>query len=160
MQICPYGNIMECVGFGLPHGGADPDGEPTRADQGASQVPEDMKPRTETGNADPGAGSTNAEMTRRLERRDLRNVARLFHALGHESRLVILTHLVRSECCVCDLADVTGLDQSTVSKHLALLSGTGIVEGERHGHHVYYRVIAPWVVGLLRTRPWTSEREE
>lgn len=93
------------------------------------------------------------------ERRGLRDVARLFRSLGHESRLVILAHLAKNECCVCDLAEVTGLDQSTVSKHLSLLSTNGIVDSERRGHHVYYRVIAPWVTELLRTHPWAPEKE-
>ena len=96
----------------------------------------------------------------REERRGLRSQARLFRTLGHESRLVILAHLAEGECCVCDLAEVTGLDQSTVSKHLALLSSNGIVDGERRGHHVYYHVIAPWVTELLRARPWARETEE
>ena len=96
----------------------------------------------------------------REERRGLRSQARLFRALGHESRLVILAHLAEGECCVCDLADVTGLDQSTVSKHLALLGSNGIVDGERRGHHVYYHVIAPWVTELLRARPWARGEEE
>ena len=100
------------------------------------------------------------EDTVQKERRSLRSQARLFRALGHESRLVILAHLTKDECCVCDLAEVTGLDQSTVSKHLALLSGNGIVDSERRGHHVYYHVIAPWVTELLRTRPWALEKEE
>ena len=91
------------------------------------------------------------------ERRDLRGQARLFRALGHESRLVILTHLARGECCVCDLAEVSGLDQSTVSKHLALLSSNGIVDSERRGHHVFYSVIAQWVIELLRSQPWSQE---
>ena len=96
----------------------------------------------------------------REERRGLRSQARLFRALGHESRLVILTHLAEGECCVCDLAEVTGLDQSTVSKHLTLLSSNGIVDSERRGHHAYYHVIAPWVTELLRTHPWAREKEE
>lgn len=95
----------------------------------------------------------------REERRGLRSSARLFRALGNESRLVILTHLALGECCVCDLTEITGLDQSTVSKHLALLSSNEIVEGERRGHHVHYRVVAPWVTELLKAHPWTQERE-
>lgn len=93
------------------------------------------------------------------ERRGLRSQARLFRALGHESRLVILTHLARGESCVCDLTEVTGLDQSTVSKHLSLLNASGIVDGERRGHHVYYRITAPWVTELLRARPWAQRKE-
>jgi ArsR family transcriptional regulator len=65
---------------------------------------------------------------------------------------MILSILARDECCVCDLAEATGLDQSTVSKHLALLAGHDLVDSERRGHHVYYRLTAPWVVDLLRAR--------
>jgi DNA-binding transcriptional ArsR family regulator len=84
----------------------------------------------------------------------------MFRALGHESRLAILEHLAPGESCVCDLAEATGLDQSTVSKHLALLSSNGIVDSERRGQHVYYRVIAPWVTELLRTHPWEPDGGE
>ncbi len=113
-------------------------------------MPERTEPRTT---------AADASAATREERRGLRSQARLFRALGHESRLVILTHLARGESCVCDLAEVTGLDQSTVSKHLALLNANGIVDGERRGHHVYYRVTAPWVTELLQARPWAPEKE-
>ena len=115
------------------------------------------KPQTKTG---PQTENPREDAQARAERREFRSSARLFRALGHESRLVILTHLARGECCVCDLAEVTGLDQSTVSKHLTLLSGNDLVEGERRGHHVYYRVVAPWVTELLNDRPWLQKREE
>ncbi len=114
-------------------------------------MPEETKPRR---------GAPTVDDAVQEERRGLRSQARLFRALGHESRLVILVHLAEDECCVCDLAEVTGLDQSTVSKHLALLSSNGIVDSERRGHHVYYHVIAPWVTELLRARPWAQEKEE
>ena len=107
-----------------------------------------------------GPAATTRNDAVREERRGLRSQARLFRALGHESRLVILARLAEGECCVCDLAEVTGLDQSTVSKHLALLSSNGIVDSERRGHHVFYHLIAPWVTELLRARPWAREEEE
>lgn len=113
-----------------------------------------MDERTE-----PPAKAADRSGTVRDERRSLRSQARLFRALGHESRQVILTHLARGECCVCDLADVTGLDQSTVSKHLALLNLNGVVDSERRGHHVYYRITATWVTELLQERPWAPEKE-
>ena len=102
------------------------------------------------------AATTDTKNTVQEERRRMRSQARLFRALGHESRLIILTHLARGECSVCDLAEVTGLDQSTVSKHLTLLSTNGIVDSERRGHHVYYCVIAQWVLELMRAHPWTA----
>jgi DNA-binding transcriptional ArsR family regulator len=95
-----------------------------------------------------------------LDRRRLRRRARLFRALAHESRLMILALLAEGEICVCDLARATGLDQSTVSKHLSLLAGNGLVEGNRRGHHVYYRLTAPWVVELLHCGDEGRERQE
>ena len=108
---------------------------------------------------EPRATATDEGATVREERRGLRSEARLFRALGHESRLVILVHLARGECCVCDLAEVTGLDQSTVSKHLSLLGNNGLVDSERRGHHVDHRVTAPWVTELLSAHPWAPEKE-
>jgi ArsR family transcriptional regulator len=94
------------------------------------------------------------------DRRKLKRQAKLFRALGHESRLRILTMLAREECCVCDLAEATGLDQSTVSKHLALLAGNELVDSERRGHHVFYRLTAPWVAELLSAHPSAQDGGE
>lgn len=90
-----------------------------------------------------GGGDTRAGRRRR------RRVAKLFRALANESRLTMLERLRAGECCVCDLAELTGLDQSTVSKHMSLLSDAGVVEGERRGNHVHYHLAAPWVEELL-----------
>lgn len=93
-------------------------------------------------------------------RQRLRRHARLFKALANESRLAMVDRLSRGECCVCDLAEWTGLDQSTVSKHLALLSASGVVDGERRGHHVYYSITAPWVIKFLNSRAGVPEDQE
>jgi ArsR family transcriptional regulator len=44
------------------------------------------------------------------------------------------------ERCVCDLTEMVGVDMSTVSRHLAVLKGAGIVEDEKRGAMVYYRL--------------------
>jgi len=44
------------------------------------------------------------------------------------------------EMCVCDLTELVGADQSTVSKHLAILKQAGLVEDRKDGVMVYYRV--------------------
>ncbi|MFH1501793.1 MAG: metalloregulator ArsR/SmtB family transcription factor [Candidatus Eisenbacteria bacterium] len=93
-------------------------------------------------------------------KRSFRRDADVLRALANESRLTIVDRLSRGECCVCDLVDLVGSDQSTVSKHLALLRRSGVVEGERRGNHIYYRLLTPCVLSLLscaaRVR---SERE-
>lgn len=53
---------------------------------------------------------------------------------------MILEALEGREVCVCDLTDLVGADQSTVSKHLALLRQSGLVEDRKDGAMVYYRL--------------------
>ncbi|MGE0481717.1 MAG: ArsR/SmtB family transcription factor [Phycisphaerae bacterium] len=66
--------------------------------------------------------------------------ARIAKALAHPSRLMILEALEEREVCVCDLTELVGADQSTVSKHLALLKQAGLVEDRKDGVMVYYKL--------------------
>jgi len=62
----------------------------------------------------------------------------MLKALANESRLAIIDRLGRGECTVGELRDMVGSDQSTVSKHLALLRAMGVVEDRRDGANVFY----------------------
>ena len=66
--------------------------------------------------------------------------ARIAKALAHPSRLLMLDALADGEMCVCKLTDLVGADQSTVSKHLAILKQAGIVDDRKEGVMTYYRV--------------------
>ncbi len=68
------------------------------------------------------------------------NRAKIAKALAHPTRLFIANHLSKRECCVCDLTQMIGSDISTVSKHLAILKEAGIVEDEKQGLQVCYRI--------------------
>jgi DNA-binding transcriptional ArsR family regulator len=62
--------------------------------------------------------------------------------LGEENRLRIFSLLARSEMCVCEIEDATGLSQSLVSNHLAVLRNAGLVESRRDdedGRWIFYR---------------------
>ena len=62
--------------------------------------------------------------------------------LGEESRLRIFSLLTKSELCVCEIEDATGLSQSLVSNHLAALRRAGLVESRRDdedGRWIFYR---------------------
>ena len=83
------------------------------------------------------------------DRTRFRRDAEVLRALANETRLMIVDRLSRGECCVCDLVEMVGCDQSTVSKHLALLRQTGVLEGERRGNHIYYRLLTPCVLSVL-----------
>jgi ArsR family transcriptional regulator len=92
-------------------------------------------------------------------RRQFRKDAEVLRALASESRLVIVDRLSRGECCVCDLVEIIGHDQSTVSKHLATLRQAGIVEGERRGNHIYYRLLTPCVLSVLSCVEKTRDKQ-
>jgi ArsR family transcriptional regulator len=81
-----------------------------------------------------------------------RNYARqaaILKALGSEPRLRIIERLAVGPQCVCQLTELLGVDQSTVSRHLGVLRSAGIVEGTRRGQHVDYRLLTPCVLSFL-----------
>jgi ArsR family transcriptional regulator len=73
---------------------------------------------------------------------DVRSFSRLFKALGDETRLRIVALLSHGELCVCHLEDALRLSQPKVSRHLAILRMTGVVEHRREGSWVYYALAA------------------
>ncbi len=70
----------------------------------------------------------------------MKSPAPLFKALADETRLRILALLVSGELCVCDLLVILQLPQSTVSRHLAYLRNSGLVQDRREGVWMYYRL--------------------
>lgn len=78
-----------------------------------------------------------------------RHQARILKAVANESRLRILDRLSRGECAVGELTEIVGSDQSTVSKHLAVLRAHGIVLDRREGNAVFYTLLTPCVVNFL-----------
>jgi len=67
--------------------------------------------------------------------------AKIFKAMAHPTRLFIVDELARGgEKCVCELTEMIGVDMSTVSRHLAVLKGAGIVRDEKRGSMVYYQL--------------------
>lgn len=81
--------------------------------------------------------------TRRRE--TFRRQARILKALANESRLAIVDRLSQGECSAGELTRLVGSDQTTVSKHLALLRAHGIVEDRREGSVVVYRLVTPCI---------------
>ena len=66
--------------------------------------------------------------------------ARIFKALGHPSRLLMVDALREGDKCVCELQTLVGDDMSTISKHLAVLREAGVVSAEKRGTSIYYRL--------------------
>lgn len=71
-------------------------------------------------------------------------MAPVLAALADPVRLRIVSMLASApggSSCGCDLEGPLGLSQPTVSHHLKVLREAGLVEGERRGRWVHYRVI-------------------
>jgi ArsR family transcriptional regulator len=66
----------------------------------------------------------------------------MFKALGDPVRLRLMSMIAsaQSEVCVCDLTAGFDLSQPTISHHLKVLREAGLVDSERRGTWVYYRV--------------------
>ena len=73
-------------------------------------------------------------------------------AAGEGTRLRILALLGNNEVCVCHMHDSLGLPQPTVSRHLAYLRRSGLVEARRDGVWMHYQVsraLSPLVRGIV-----------
>jgi ArsR family transcriptional regulator len=76
--------------------------------------------------------------------------ARIAKALSHPSRLLMLDALQKRDLCVCELTALVGADQSTVSKHLAILKQAGLVTVQKKGTQIYYRLKCACIEGFWR----------
>ena len=65
---------------------------------------------------------------------------RVLKALAHPTRLYIVEELAQGEKCVCEFVDAVKADFSTVSKHLLVLKNAGLVEDDKRGQQVFYRL--------------------
>ncbi|GAA0372660.1 MULTISPECIES: ArsR/SmtB family transcription factor [Streptomyces] len=85
-------------------------------------------------------------------------LAKVFKALGDPVRLRLLSMIASragGEVCVCDLTPAFDLSQPTISHHLKLLKQAGLIDSERRGTWVYYRLLPEMtdkLAGIL-TRP-------
>ena len=75
--------------------------------------------------------------------------AQIFKALAHPSRLLVVDALADGPRCVCELREIIGADMSTVSKHLSLMKQAGLLEDEKRGVQVFYRLAIPCVTQFL-----------
>ena len=77
-------------------------------------------------------------------------LARLFDVLASDTRLRLLHALVRmDDPCMGDLAEAVDMKPQAVSNQLRRLVDTGILDTQRHGSHVHYRIVDSCVAKLM-----------
>jgi len=78
-------------------------------------------------------------------------IAPLLKALGDPVRLRLMSLVasnIGGEACVCDLNSAFDLSQPTISHHMKVLHDAGLVDREKRGVWVYYRVRAEALASL------------
>lgn len=80
---------------------------------------------------------------------EAQDLAAIFSVLADPTRVRIVQALAERELCVCDLANLVGMRQSTVSHQLRLLRALRIVRFRKEGRVAYYMLDDAHVGALL-----------
>ena len=81
--------------------------------------------------------------------KDSCKIARFFSLLADQTRVRLLCALAISPLCVTDISRVLQLNQTTVSHQLRLLRDVGIVETQRQGKLIQYKISNPKINEIL-----------
>lgn len=84
-----------------------------------------------------------------MDKRRYEAKARVLKALAHPTRLWMAEQLAGGERCVCEFVERVGADFSTVSKHLSVLKQAGIVDVDKRGKQVFYRLKVPCILNFM-----------
>lgn len=74
---------------------------------------------------------------------ELKEMENLFMALADKTRLRLLNLMRDGEVCVCFFVEVLNESQPKISRHLAYLRNSGVVEARRDGKWAHYRIVEP-----------------
>ncbi len=86
----------------------------------------------------------------------MKRILELARALSDENRVRALIALKNRELCVCQLMAMLALAPSTVSKHMSILKHAGLVDADKRGRWVYYRLPERGIdEGVDRALDWT-----
>jgi len=86
-----------------------------------------------------------------LKQEDAEQLAGTLKALADPVRLRILNLIAAQpdgEACVCYLTEPIGLSQPTMTHHLQILHGAGLLAREKRGAWVYYKITPARLEGL------------
>jgi len=85
---------------------------------------------------------TGIYLRRNIPAIEFMNLVQIYRCLCDRTRLRILHLLKQGPLCVCHFQEILQLPQVAVSKHLACLRRTGMVEARRHEHWMIYSLPA------------------
>lgn len=87
------------------------------------------------------------------------SLAEVAQAIGHPNRLELLEHLAQRERSVEELTALSGMTFANTSRHLQILRRARLVDTERRGKHIVYRLAGDSeVVVLMKALGRVGER--
>lgn len=93
-----------------------------------------------------------AEVRKQMPREEaLLDLADLFKVFGDSTRVKIISALLHSEMCVCDIAALLGMSKSSISHQLRALRQTKLVKNRRDGKVVFYSLDDEHVGAIFAT---------
>lgn len=72
----------------------------------------------------------------------MQELVQVAKAFSDPTRVRIVAALRGGELCVCELCDVLRMTQSTLSTHLRVIRGSGIVSTRKQGKWMYYSILS------------------
>ena len=75
--------------------------------------------------------------------------AEITKAIAHPLRIAIVDFLKGGEQCVCDIAEHLGSERSNVSRHLSVMVSAGVLEYQKQGLKVMYRLKTPCILDFF-----------
>lgn len=79
----------------------------------------------------------------------LEKAAECLKVMAHPIRLRIVNILMQGEYAVHEIADLSKTSANQTCEHLRLLKGHGLLNSQRKGRTVYYKIASPQLPGLL-----------
>lgn len=70
----------------------------------------------------------------------IKDVTNVLKAVADTNRQRIVMSLLDKELCVCQIIELLNLAPSTVSKHLYILKQAGLIEANKNGRWVHYKL--------------------
>lgn len=91
-----------------------------------------------------------AEQLELIPMEELQEAADCLKVMGHPMRLRIVNILTQGEFPVGEIAEMCDLRPSHACEHLRLLQGRGLLDSERRGREVYYKIAHPRLESLIQ----------
>jgi len=95
----------------------------------------------------------------------MKEFIKVIKALRDPNRVKIVKILKHGQLCVCEIQEVLGVSQPTVSKHLKTLEEAGLLNSRKEGLWVYYRLnegsSSPYAATMLgNLKQWLESTPE